>query len=441
VTGFLNWVSNLPAHWGTKPLRAVADYTVSNVDKVPAGNEAPVWLCNYTDVYNNEFITLHLDFMRATATEGEIEKFGLKVDDVVITKDSESWDDIGVPAIVKETAGDLVCGYHLAVLRPRKQILDGSFLFRCLQAKPVRVQLELAANGVTRFGIPKADIGAMTLPIPPLSQQRIIADYLDRETARLDGLVAAKERVLGLLAEKRQALITRAVTRGLEPRSPLRDSGIPWLGEIPAHWQILQLKFVTRSLHTGPFGSQLHAEEYITGGVPVVNPSHLSSGRICADDRVSVDEATAERLVIHRLSPCDVVFARRGELGRCGVVEPSQAGWLCGTGSLRARLRLDMVDPYYIVLVFTGTRVSDVLTFESVGSTMDNLNTEILGSCQFGVPPLTEQRAIVAHITAETAKLDALHAATERTIAILRERRAYRRGGDGQNDHTREPRR
>ena len=261
-------------------------------------------------------------------------------------------------------------------------------------------------------------------PLPPLAQQRAIADYLDRETARLDALVAAKERVLGLLAEKRRALITRAVTRGLDPRAPLRDSGIPWLGEIPAHWQILQLKFVTRSLHTGPFGSQLHAEEYITGGVPVVNPSHLSSGRICADDRVSVDEATAERLVIHRLSPCDVVFARRGELGRCGVVEPSQAGWLCGTGSLRARLRLDMVDPYYIVLVFTGTRVSDVLTFESVGSTMDNLNTEILGSCQFGVPPLTEQRAIVAHITAETAKLDALHAATERTIAILRERRA-----------------
>jgi type I restriction enzyme S subunit len=83
-----------------------------------------------------------------------------------------------------------------------------------------------------------------------------------------------------------------------------------------------------------------------------------------------------------------------------------------------------MVDPYYLVLVFSETRVSDVLTFESVGSTMDNLNTEILGSCQFGVPPLTEQRGIVTHITAETAKLDALRAATERTITLLKERRA-----------------
>ena len=82
------------------------------------------------------------------------------------------------------------------------------------------------------------------IPVPPLAQQRAIADYLDRETARLDALVAAKERVLGLLAEKRRALITRAVTRGLDPRAPLRDSGIPWLGEIPAHWETWKLGIV-----------------------------------------------------------------------------------------------------------------------------------------------------------------------------------------------------
>src|SRR5262249_7300898 len=133
------------------------------------------------------------------------------------------------------------------------------------------------------------------MPMLSYSRQVAVADFLDCETAQLDRLVAAKDRVLGLLAEKRRALITHAVTCGLDPRAPLRDSGIPWLGEIPAHWKIIQLKFVTHSLQTGPFGSQLHAEEYITGGIPVVNPSHLNSGRICADDRVSVDEATAER--------------------------------------------------------------------------------------------------------------------------------------------------
>ena len=233
----LAWTDQLPDNWEAKPLRSVADSVVSNVDKVLYDGEIPVRLCNYTDVYNNEFITLALDFMQATASEAEIAKFGVRVDDVIITKDSESWDDIGVPALVRETAGDLVCGYHLALLRPLKQKMDGAFLFRCLQAEPVRVQLELAANGVTRFGIPKSEIGTMRLPVPPLVQQRAIADYLDRETAQLDALVAAKERVLGLLAEKRRALITRAVTRGLDPNVPFRDSGIPWLGEIPAHWK------------------------------------------------------------------------------------------------------------------------------------------------------------------------------------------------------------
>lgn len=202
----LGWTETLPDGWEAKPLRSTVDYFVSNVDKVPADDEIPVRLCNYTDVYNNEFITLALDFMQATASEEEIAKFGLRVDDVAITKDSESWDDIGVPALVRETASDLVCGYHLALLRPHKQKMDGAFLFRCLQANSVRVQLELAANGVTRFGIPKSEIGAMTLPVPPLAQQRAIANYLDHETARLDALVRAKERVLALLAEKRRAL-------------------------------------------------------------------------------------------------------------------------------------------------------------------------------------------------------------------------------------------
>jgi type I restriction enzyme, S subunit len=235
----LDWAAELPSQWETKPLRSAADYVVSNVDKVPSENECPVRLCNYTDVYNNEFITPALDFMHATATEDEIARFGLLVDDVIITKDSESWNDIGVPALVRETSSDLVCGYHLALLRPHR--IHGAFLFRSLQAKPVRVQLELAANGVTRFGLPKSAVGAMILPIPPWPEQRTIADYLDRETARLDTLVMAKERVLGLLAEKRRALITRAVTRGLDPRAPLRDCGIPWLGEIPAHWEIWKL--------------------------------------------------------------------------------------------------------------------------------------------------------------------------------------------------------
>ena len=106
------------------------------------------------------------------------------------------------------------------------------FLLRCLQAKPVRTQLELAASGITRFGLPKSEIGGVAIPVPPLPRQHAVADYLDRETARIDALIPAKERVLGLLTQKRRALITGAVTRGLDQRASFRDSGIPWFGEI-----------------------------------------------------------------------------------------------------------------------------------------------------------------------------------------------------------------
>lgn len=344
----------------------------------------------------------------------------LRAGDVVIGRRGE----LGRCGVVDADQEGWLCGTGSIRLRPNTRKLDARWLRWLLSWSGTRDWLSLASVGTTMENLGAEIVGAMPLPVVDISAQRAIADYLDHETARLDALVAAKVRVLGLLAEKRRALITRAVTRGLDPRAPLRDSGIPWLGDIPLHWRVVQLKFASISLQTGPFGSQLHSEDYVTGGTPVVNPSHLSAGRINADDCVAVDEATANRLALHRLRLGDVVFARRGQMGRCGVVEADNVGWLCGTGSLRARLRLDVVDPYYLALVFAETRISDVLTVQSVGSTMDNLNTEILGSCHVSIPPLTEQRAIVSHIASETTKLDAMRAAIQHTIDLLKERRA-----------------
>ena len=266
----LGWINDLPETWEAKPLRAVARHVVSNVDKLMREFEIPIRLCNYTDVYHNEFITLGLDFLRATATEVEIEKFALRVDDVLITKDSESWNDIGIPALVRQTSDDLVCGYHLALVRALSDKMTGDFLFRCLQAKPIRVQLELAANGVTRFGIPKSEIGSLRLPVPPLTKQRAITNFLDRETARLDALITAKERVLALLSEKREALITRAVTTGINSKIPVRYSGIPWLGEIPEHWTTERARwlFDERDERSEIGNEELLTVSHITGVTP-----------------------------------------------------------------------------------------------------------------------------------------------------------------------------
>src|SRR5205814_5695223 len=139
-----------------EPLKSVATYWVSNVDKTVVEDEVPVRLCNYTDVYYNENITPRMPLMEATATPDEIRRFHLNVSDVVITKDSEEWSDIAVPALVVQTADDLVCGYHLGITRPDANKLCGEYLLRTFQACAVNQQFQVAATGVTRYGLPKS---------------------------------------------------------------------------------------------------------------------------------------------------------------------------------------------------------------------------------------------------------------------------------------------
>lgn len=412
MSGLGEWIAGMPPTWQAKPLKAVAAYSVSSVDKVPADGELPVRLCNYTDVYNNEFINLGIDFMASTATTDEIRKFSLRVDDVVITKDSESWDDIAIPALVAETADDLVCGYHLAVLRPDQGRIRGRFLFRCLQAKSIRVQLELGSRGVTRFGLPKDEIGKLILPVPPLEQQSIIADFLDLETARLDGLLAAKKRLVGLLAAKRQALITRAVTRGVVPGAPLRDSGIPWIGKIPAHWDTERSKWLFRE----------RDERSVTGEEEMLTVSHLTGVTPRSEKEVNMFEAeTTEgyKICFRGDLVINTLWAWMGAMGVSpvhGIVSPAYNVYVPG----------ERFDPAYVdALVRIRVFAEEATRFsKGVWSSRLRLYPEGFFEIRMPVPPLDEQRAIVGHIAFETAKLEALSRAAERTIGLLRERRA-----------------
>jgi type I restriction enzyme S subunit len=361
----LPWLGDIPAHWEVHRLKNRASVTFSSVDKHSMDGETPVSLCNYVDVYKNDFITPGMEFMRATASRSEASRFALREGDVLITKDSESWNDIAVSAYVSTTMPNVLCGYHLALIRPDQKELDSKFLFRAFQAKAVNYQFQVAANGITRYGISKNSIDNSLFPLPPLPEQHAIAAFLDRETARLDALIARKERLIELLGEKRAALISQAVTRGLDPTVPLKDSGVPWLGQIPAHWKVKRIRAIAESLQTGPFGSQLHSHEYVSGGVPVVNPAHMKDGQIVPDWDCAVDEATWQRLSHHELREGDIVFARRGEMGRCALVTSTEAGWLCGTGSLRMRPKSDVVDSRYLNRVLSTDGVGEWLLLES----------------------------------------------------------------------------
>jgi type I restriction enzyme S subunit len=175
-------------------------------------------------------------------------------------------------------------------------------------------------------------------------------------------------------------------------------------------------------MQTGPFGSQLHAEDYVEDGIPLINPAHMKGGRLVPEAKASVDVETQERLSRHKLLKNDIILARRGELGRCAVVTGENEGWLCGTGSLKVSLSSRMVAEYcYQLISSDGVRTE--LALESKGSTMDNLNTELLGNVRIPLPTVVEQQQILSHICLVEAKFNALFSRAISQIRLLQERR------------------
>lgn len=255
----------LPSHWKLRRLKFIATVQLSNVDKKTVEGEEAVRLCNYVDVYKNDFISPDMDFMEATASERQIRDFRLRAGDVLITKDSEAWNDIAVPALVASDLDGVLCGYHLAHIRPKPEVMSGGFLFRAFAAEGIADQFRVAANGITRFGIGKDEITGALFPVPPLAEQHAIADFLDRRTAQIDGVIAKKQRMIDLLHEKRQALISEAVTKGLDPDVPTKDSGIEWLGRVPKHWEVKKLKHLTQVLR-GKFTHRPRNDPRLYGG-------------------------------------------------------------------------------------------------------------------------------------------------------------------------------
>ncbi|NCO14917.1 MAG: hypothetical protein GW898_11155 [Thiomicrospira sp.] len=179
-----------------KSISAVTKVITSPVDKKTMPDEIPVFLCNYTDVYYNSKITGNMSFMEATAKQSEIDRFSLCPNDVVITKDSESADDIGIPTYIQSIRENLLCGYHLTILRPKKNV-DGRFLSLTLTHPRISYDFYRYANGITRFGLTNETYSKVKIPLPPVPEQKSIAELLstwDEAIEKTERLIQAKER-------------------------------------------------------------------------------------------------------------------------------------------------------------------------------------------------------------------------------------------------------
>ena len=305
--------------WRRVTLDDVIDLRLSSVDKKSKANEHGVQLCNYTDVYNNSFIHAGMDFMPATATEREIAKCSLVAGDVVITKDSEKHDDIGVPALMREDIPNLVCGYHLAILRPSLSEIDGTYLFYALSTGETQQQFHSYANGITRFGLRKSDIGLVEIPLPPLPEQRAIAHVL----GTLDDKIELNRRMNETLEEMARALFkswfvdfdpVRAKMEGRWRRGEslpslpaehydlFPDRLVPSeLGDIPEGWEVKLLGEVV----------DLNPREPMRKGTiaPYIEMAALPTSGPCPDEAVLRKFTSGTRFrnadtLLARITPC-----------------------------------------------------------------------------------------------------------------------------------------
>jgi len=408
----------LPEDWKLEKLKYYAEVRNSNVDKTVSEDEEPVRLCNYTDVYYNDRITPELDFMDGSATAAEIERFRLKCDQVIVTKDSEAWDDIGVPALVTKDMPEVLCGYHLSVFEPGRA-LDGGFLAWLCRAEPLNDQFKLAANGVTRFGLGQYAMKNAFIALPPLDSQRRIARFLDEKTARIDALIDKKRELLDRLAEKRQALITRAVTKGLNPDAPMKSSGIDWLGDIPAHWEVLPLK---RVLASATYGISASLES--SGEVAVLRMGNLVDGEIDFHDLRFIDEVEDGLF----LDVNDVVFNRTNSLalvGKASIYRGNSSASV-SFASYLVRFRFTgRFDPEYANYVM-GTEVlmalGRTLALPSIGQA--NLNPSRYARIGLPIPPKDEQSSIVKHLLDKLAEINQVVAQISQSIKYFDEYRA-----------------
>jgi type I restriction enzyme, S subunit len=416
------WLGDIPEHWELKRLKTASNYWVSNVDKIPSDDELPVRLCNYTDVYYNDFITPKMDFMETTATFDEIKKFHLEQGDVLITKDSEEWNDIAISSLVIETAPDIVCGYHLAIIRSIPSKLIGEYLSRQFQTSAINHQFQVAATGVTRYGLPKNAIGEAIIPLPPIAEQKGIAAFLNRETSRIDNLIGKKKKLVELLKEKRTALISRAVTKGLDPAVKLKPTGVTWLGDIPEHWIVESIKrIVAIPITDGPH----ETPEIFDEGIPFISAEAIKNNKIDFERKRGFITYFDHKQFSLKYHPKrnDIFMIKSGATtGNLAIVETDDEFNIWSPLAV-IRVHQMKADARFVFSAMNSKEFqTSVQLFWSFG-TQQNIGMRAIENLLIPLPPLLEQQSIAAFLNRETAKIDALVAKIGKAIEILNEYR------------------
>ncbi|GEA28489.1 hypothetical protein MiAbW_03064 [Microcystis aeruginosa NIES-4325] len=378
-------------NWDVKKLRDLADIRVSNVDKKIYPSERPVKLCNYMDVYTNEYIDGSIQFMEGSANDAEIERFGLNIGDVIITKDSETPDDIGIPTVIHEQIDNLVCGYHLALIRPDNEKIDSIFLSKYLSTSRVANYFALHASGSTRFGLPIGAIESVEILTPPKQEQTQIATILstiDRAIEQTEALIAKQQRIkTGLM----QDLLTKGIDENGNIRSEetheFKDSP---LGRIPVEWEVESLDELTTKIGDGIHTTPAYSENT---GFFFINGNNLGDGSIhITSDTLCVNQGEFRKYYIE-LDDRTILYSINGTIGNIAfyknepVVLGKSAAYIKCKKSVNARL---------IYHILQSEPVHRFYDYELTGSTIKNLSLAAMRATPIKIPRMQEEQEFLA---------------------------------------------
>lgn len=268
----------------------------------------------------------------------------------------------------------------------------------------------------------KGVLSAHAVARPPLPEQHAIAAFLDRETAKIDALVAEQEKLVALLKEKRQSVISHAVTQGLDPSVPIKDSGVEWLGDVPTHWEVRKVKQLSSRISSGktPLGGN---ETYLDEGVLFLRSQNVYDDGLRLDDAVFISEETHQAMAVSAVQPNDILLNITGaSIGRSCLVPKEFSASNVNQHVCVIRLVDEEAVPF-VAWFFKSDVAKNQIDLAQNGAAREGLNFEQIGAMLLPLPNATEQFQIQSFLDAETAQLDALTTEAHSAIALLQERR------------------
>ncbi len=410
----VEWLGDVPVHWEVKQTRHIFKIYSGST---PKSGEDLFWdgdIVWFTpeDLGNNQ--QKNISESRRKITKEGYKSCGTslaKSNSVVLSTRAP----IGHIALSTVSA---CCNQGCRILEPENGNTD-YWYYTMVSAKPI---VQSLGQGSTFMELPRQSFASFNLPFPSSEEQQAIAAFLDRETKHIEALIAKKKKLLSLLAEQRTALISRAVTKGLNPSVKLKPSGVEWLGDVPEHWGIWKLAHLTVRIGSGktPTGG---AEVYQNEGVIFLRSQNVYDDGLYLDDVVYIDQKIDDEMAWSRVQGKDILLNITGaSLGRTCIVKNEFPK--SNVNQHVCVIRLTNTDyAEYISLYLKSKPAKAFYDFVQTGSAREGLNFQQIGAFPITLPPLSEQQAIAAFLDRETAKIGTLSAKVLMAIERLREYR------------------